>query len=417
MIHSTDIDVRYGERLPDTAGVAMNGTRIAAIRTTTGRRYEAAVYIDATYEGDLLARAGVGFRLGRESIREYGETLAGVRDSQLIANDLGGTAVPFVVPAPGRFGSADDRIQAANYRMCFTSDPDNQVPFTPPDDYNDADHEFVLAYLAELQDTLDEPARLSWLVGLSPLANDKFDVNDKGLLSTAVPGLDWGYPEAGADGRADIAAAHRRNSQGLYWFLSTDPRVPAAIREEMGQYGLCKDEFVDNDNWPWLLYLREGRRMVGAYVLTQRDITTTRTKPDIIGVASYRVDSHLVSRWLDTNGRLMTEGSMALPYLTYAIPYRAITPLEAEATNLLVPVASSASHVAQSSLRMEPQYMIMGEAAGEAAAMVIRRRAPRGSGVVPASTDVQSLDVARLQKRLAARGVYLTNPGTAAAKR
>jgi hypothetical protein len=185
--------------------------------------------------------------------------------------------------------------------------------------------------------------------------------------------------------------------------------VPVSIRTEITGFGLCRDEFTDNGNWPWLLYIREGRRMVGATVLTQADITTTRQKPDIIGIGSYRIDSHLVSRWVDATGALVAEGTMSTPYRDYAIPYRAITPDRGEVTNLLVPVAASASHVAHSSLRMEPHYMLMGEAAGEAAAMAIRR-GRGGTDGVPASTDVQVLDVTRLGSRLVAHGSKLTNP-------
>jgi hypothetical protein len=284
------------------------------------------------------------------------------------------------------------------------------VPFSPPADYDPADYEIFLAYLAEQQDKLDTPAELSWLMSVSPLANDKFDVNDKGLLSTGVPGLNWAWPELDIASRSEIDSRHRAYSQGLIWFLSQDRRVSAGIRSALAGYGLCKDEFTDNDHWPWLLYIREGRRMLGSYVLTQADIQTKKSKTDIIGVASYRVDSHLVSRWVDGQGRLMTEGSMSLPYMNWAIPYRALTPKRTEITNLLVPVDASASHVAQASLRMETQYMIMGEAAGEAAAMAIRSRAPSGSTAVPTSTDVQDIDVARLQKKLRARGCYLVNP-------
>ncbi len=413
MIHSTSVTVRYGERMTDHGGVTMDGTRLLTFLTKSGRRYAAGVFIDATYEGDLLARAGVRYRIGREAGAEYGESLAGVRPGQVAVTDPTEPRAPYVSAAPGPVGSADTRIQAANYRVCFSSDPANQVPFSPPSGYSPNDYGIFLDYLAERAASSGSTPDLSWLLTISPLAGGKFDVNDRGLLSTALPGQDWTYPLLGGRGRARVEATHRRHNQGLFYFLRNDDRVPAPIRDAMASYGLCKDEFTDNGNWPWLLYVREGRRMVGEYVLTQADITTTRGKADIIGIASYRVDAHLVSRWIDGAGRVVTEGSLSLAYQNYAIPYRALTPRREDVTNLLVPVAASASHVAQSSLRMEPQYMLMGEAAGEAASMAVRRRVAAAEPVTPLTRDqavVQDVDVAALQARLIARGARLTNP-------
>ncbi len=410
MLQSTTVDVRYGERIRDRGRAMVDGTRITAITSASGRQYQAAVFIDASYEGDLLAHAGVTYRVGREAIATYDESLAGVREAKVVVSSVGDIDVPFLRSAPKPFGSGDTRVQEANYRMCFSNDPANETAFSPPADYDPADYEIFLAYLAEQQVLRDAAPQLSWLMTIRPLADDKFDANDVGALSTGVPGLDWAWPDLDNASRGALATLHRQYSQGLIWFLSHDRRVPAGVRDTLAGYGLCKDEFTDNGNWPWLLYIREGRRMLGSYVLTQADIQTKRTKKDTIGVASYRVDSHLVSRWVDGQGRLLTEGIIALPYRDWAIPYRAMTPKRTEITNLLVPVAASASHVAQSALRMEPQYMIMGEAAGEAAAMAIRSRAPAGSTAVPGSTDVQDIDVAHLQQRLRARGCYLVNP-------
>lgn len=411
MLHSAHVPVRYRVRFDDAEDVRVTGTRITSIRATDGNRYIAPVFIDATYEGDLLAAAGVDFALGREATSAYGEALAGVRPTQIVLADTDGVTLPFTTKAPGPLGSADRRVQASNFRVCFSADPANQTPFRKPDGYDVGEYDVYVDYIAAREAALGMPAELSWLVTLAPVANQKFDVNDRGVLSTAIPGRNWSYSLANERDRRAATVAHRRISEGLLYFLANDSRVSPAIREEMAGYGLCKDEFTDNGNWPWLLYIREGRRMLGEYVLTQADITTDRSKSDLIGVASYRVDSHLVSRWVDGAGRLLVEGSMSLPYQNYAIPYRAITPRRSESTNLLVPVAASASHVAHSSLRMEPQYMIMGEAAGEAAAMAVGGRDwnPR-TGSTDVAVDVQAVRVSILQDRLRARGVYLVNP-------
>jgi FAD dependent oxidoreductase len=443
MLHSTDAVVRYGERILDASAVVRDGTHIRAIRTTSGTTYEAAVFIDASYTGDLMAQAGVKYRIGREGQSVYGESLAGVRPSQYLLTLDDTSARPFLTEAPGPVGSGDQRIQDSNYRVCFSSDPANQAPFARPDGYRSHDYDIYVTYLKNRAATSGVPAKLSWILSILILPNAKYDVNDVGPLSTAVPGLNWDYPKADHEQRLEIERKHREFTQGLFYHLRNNRRVPSSVRVEMARYGLCKDEFTDNDHWPRSLYLREGRRMLGAYVLRQSDIEKDRSKTDIIGVASYRVDSHFVSRWVTDDNRLMVEGGMSLPYMKYAIPYRSITPKRSDITNLLVPVAASASHVAQSSLRMEPQYMIMGEAAGEAAALALSRRyatppptgseadAPNGAGgssagsatiaaasmatstVLPRpTTDVQAIDVAELQRRLKAHGVYLTNPST-----
>jgi hypothetical protein len=312
-----------------------------------------------------------------------------------------------VTSAPGAVGTADDRIQDSNYRVCFSSDPANQTPFRQPQGYRSKDYDVYIKYLTVRAQSTGTAAKLSWILSIAPLANQKYDVNDVGPLSTAVPGLNWAYPNADHATRLEIERKHRVFTQGLFFHLRNNRRVPSSVRSEMARYGLCKDEFTENGNWPWLLYLREGRRMMGAYVLRQSDIETDKVKTDIIGVASYRVDSHFVSRWIDGNDRLLVEGGMSLPYQNWAIPYRSITPQRSQVTNLLVSVAASASHVAHASLRMEPHYMLMGEAAGEAAALAITGR-PKGQ--VAQAVDVQGIDVVELQRRLTAHGAYLDNP-------
>lgn len=425
MLHTTSVKVHLNESLREQGGVTKSGARISSIRSVAGHEYRAATFIDASYSGDLMAAAGVTYRVGREAISEYGEPLAGARSPQVVLPSRGGLTLPHLSPAPGPLGTADSRIQDSNYRVCFSSRPGAKVAFTAPNGYDADDYALIARYLDYLSDVRGMPAALSWVLSISPLTDQKFDVNDFGAMSTAIPGLNWDYPEASYAERVAIDKVHRQFTQGLFFFLANDATVPASVRGQMATYGLCSDEFLDNDHWPRQLYLREGRRMVGAYVLRQSDLETSRTKPDIIGIASYRIDAHFVSRWIDGD-RIMSEGSLSGLRRKYAIPYRMMVPSSDEARNLLVPVASSATHVAQSSLRMEPQYMLMGEAAGEAAAMTITRPPPSGSeggaAVAGSSTtatpkpfirrtvDVGKVDIARLQARLKAHGARLTNP-------
>jgi FAD dependent oxidoreductase/S-layer homology domain len=242
---------------------------------------------------------------------------------------------------------------------------------------------------------------LGWVLRLDRLTNDKWDVNESGNLSLGVPGANYAYPEAGWALRDQIYHFHRKHNQGLLFFLANDERVPPEIRDRLNDFGLCADEFTDNANWPRQFYLREGRRMVGRHVVAQADQDQLRSKNDIIGLASYPVDSHTASRWIDGTGRLMVEGSFfGSGTRRWAIPYRALTPNASEATNLLVTTTVSATHVGYASLRMEPQFMIMGHAAGIAAAMA------NASG-----GTVQNVSVASLQTTLKARGAVLTDPG------
>jgi hypothetical protein len=401
MLTAAGVSVRPNTRLVEgAAAVTKNGARLTALTMEDGTVVTASVFIDASYEGDLMARAGVSYVVGREATTTYGEALAGVRPGQLLVRNAASVNLGFPVSAPGPAGSADGRIQDSNYRICLTATRANQVAFPQPADYDPANYDIVARYLAA-RAAGGATARLEWVLWLNPLVNGKYDANDYGAMSTAVPGANYAYPEASYAERAAIDAWHRSYDQGLLYFLRNDSRVPEAIRTRMAAYGLCKDEFTDNGSWPYRLYLREGRRMSGPTVLTSHDIQTLRSKPEIVAIGSYVMDSHYVSRYLDGAGNLYAEGGFASPQrVNYAIPYRIMTPRREQATNLLVPVTSSASHVAQSSLRMEPQYMMMGEAAGTAAWMAAAAR-----------IGVQDVSVASLQSKLRARGAVLTDPG------
>lgn len=399
------VNLRFGQRV---ASVVKNGTRIVSATMESGEAYVAPVFIDASYEGDLMARAGVAYTVGRESRAHYGESLAGViafsEKHQFLApvdpHEPGGALLPLVSAEPlAEPGSGDKKVQAYNFRLCLTQVPENRVRFPKPEGYDPAEYELLRRYLA---------AKPGLAVGdiLNPLSvnNGKTDANNNGPFSTDVIGESWDYPEASYEERERIVEHHKRYTLGFLYFLANDPSVPKALQDEINTWGFAKDEFADNGNFPRQIYVREARRMIGAYVMIQKDLQDERTKPDSIGMGSYNSDSHHVQRVVAENvpgfpeGKwVINEGDMQVPVQPYEIAYRALTPKPAECENLLVVCAVSASHVAYSSIRMEPQYMIMGEAAGRAAVMALR-----------AETPVQSIDVPALQNALRENSAVLS---------
>ncbi len=401
MAAEAGVTVVLGQRLAESAdAVATWGGQILEIRMESGRVYAADVFIDADYSGDLMARAGVDYRVGREANDEFGESLAGVRPARVAMRVPPGMDLGFPLDPPGDVGSADDRIQSSNYRVCLSTDPGNRVPFSAPPGYDPERFAAVAAYIDRQAEAGGTPTK-SWVLHLDPLVDGKWDLNQNGAVTLGLPGANGGHPEGTYATRAAIEAEHRAYQQGLLYFLAGDPSVPAEIRNDVAGFGLCADEFIETGNWPPLLYVREGRRMVGARVLTQHDATMLVSKPDTIGLASYPIDSHVVSRWIDTGGRLLVEGSMGAPRQRHwSISYAALTPKRTQARNLLVPVAASATHVAYASVRVEPQFMIMGQAAGVAAALAAERGIP-----------VQDVPIAELQARLRSAGAVLDDPG------
>jgi hypothetical protein len=326
----------------------------------------------------------VSYTWGREGIKEYNESLAGVRDHTPLHQfrvavspfDASGEPLPEIMPRSNDpVGAADRRLQAYNFRLCMTKTPENRVAWPKPADYRAARYELLARYLPAVEKELGHPLGINDVMKADILQNGKTDTNNNGAFSTDYIGGSYGYPEGSYAERARIRQAHVDYIQGFLYFLSTDTRVPAALSAEMKEWGLCRDEFVDADHWPYQLYVREARRMVGEYVVSQKDIQTELTKPDAIGMGSYNSDSHNVQRRPTEDGTAVeNEGDMQVPVIPYEIPYRVMLPKRAEATNLLVPVCFSATHVAYSTLRMEPQYMIVGHAAGVAAKMAIDRK-------------------------------------------
>jgi hypothetical protein len=385
MLDETRVRVFLRHRLKERGGVLRDGGKIRSIATEDGAEFRAAVFADATYEGDLMAQSGVSYTLGRESTREYGESLAGVRpkdrghqfDVRVAAYDAPGRLFPEIQKEPrGEIGSGDRRIQAYNFRLVLTRDRNNQAPFPKPPDYDPVRFQLFVRLLQALTAEKGRPPRLGEVVSPVPISGGKADFNNNGAFSTDYIGKNYDYPDGSYRRRAEIRKDHVNYTQGFFYFLMHDAGVPESLRSEAKVWGLPKDEFVDEGNWPYQLYIREARRMVGDFVMTQKDIQTELTKPDVIGMGSYNSDSHNVQRFVQPDGTVQNEGNMEVPVRPYHVPYRVIVPKRSQAVNLLVPVCFSASHVTYSTMRMEPVYMIVGQAAGVAASLAVREKKP-----------------------------------------
>jgi len=403
MLAGSGVKLFEQARLLEKGGVKKQGKRLTEIHMENGDIFTAPVFIDCSYEGDLMAQSAVTWTYGRESSAQYGESLAGVRDRtplhqflvDIPARDGQGALLPEIGTAsPPSPGSADRAVQAYNFRVCF-SDAVNRVPFAKPSAYEPHRYELLARLIEARTKTEGRAPALGALLKIDRLPNGATDVNNNGAFSTDYIGGSWDYPNATYAQREQIWRAHKIYQAGLFYFLANDPSVPAAIRAEMNSWGLCAAEFSDTDHWPLQLYIREDRRMVGEYVMIQQDLQTNLSKPDCIGMGSYNSDSHNVER-IVSGGSVRNEGDMQVAVKPYQIPYRVMLPKRTEVENLLVPVAFSASHVAYSSLRMEPQYMILGQAAGVAARMAI-----------DAKTSVQTIDTVALTARLRAQGAVM----------
>jgi len=400
MLAEQKVTVVFGERLDRAPGkgVRLDGKRIVALVTESGKVYDGKVFIDATYEGDLMAAAGVSFTTGREPNAKYGETLNGVQrgrnthshrflvdvDPYLKPGDRTSGLLPgFETELPAD-GAGDRRLQAYCYRMCMSSVPTNRVPFAKPVGYDEQLYELLLRNF--------EAGDLRVPMKLDEVPNGKTDTNNNYAVSTDFIGANYAYPEAGYAEREQIRLAHLTYQQGLMWTLGNHPRVPRKVRDQMAKWGLAADEFTDTGHWPHQIYVREARRMVGDYVQTEADCRRTRETPESVGMGSYSMDSHNCTRYVTAAGFAQNEGdvqeSTGGPY---RISYRAIVPKRGECPNLLVPVCVSSSHIAYGSIRMEPVFMVLGQSAGTAAVLAIDDKC-----------DVQSIDPAKLRAKLLA---------------
>lgn len=408
MAKEAGVQIFYGARLLEKKGVECKGGKIRRIVMENGDSFTAPVFIDATYEGDLMAWAGVSYTVGRESMKEYGEPGAGVRiRTDLPVRKVGAKRITqmkeeyrnfpydYYFGEAGEAGEADNKVQAYCFRLTLTNRPENRVPFTKPDNYDPVRYKGTLDRVLKTNVT-----RLDGVYTFYHMPNGKTDINHMDLSNVS-----WGYPDGSYAERQKIWQYHKDYQMGALWFFTHDPRVPEALRREASTWGFAKDEFADNGHWPRTLYIREGRRMKGAYVMRQQDAWENATKEDAVGMGSYFMDCHNVQRTITPDGRLIVEGNMGIPVegvqgkfshqpmKPYQIPYRSLTPKEEECGNLLVTICLSASHVIYGSLRMEPVYMIAGHAAGVAAAQAVREK-----------TAVQRIDVPGLQARLKAQG-------------
>ena len=385
-------------------GVEKDGARIVGLRTSGGM-HTAKVFIDATYEGDLMARAGVVWHLGRESRDEYGESYAGRQypKAKMAINgfDANGLPLPFITSVrPGDDQAGEETVMVYSFRLCLTKNAANRVPFPEPKAYDPARFELVRRYFQKYPN-----APVPW--DLYPLPGDKFDANNGigKMFSMGLVGEANGWCASDPAGRAKLWEKHKEYTLELYKFLTTDPAVPAKIRATMAELGLCRDEFPETGHWSPQLYVREGRRMDGRMILTQHDVLKDAQKEDPIAISSFPIDSHDCRRLALPDG-VINEGTIFPVRMpgrrhgyAYHIPYRAITPAASECSNLLVPVALSATHVAYSSVRVEPTWMAIGQGAGVAAALAAK-----------AGVTVQALDYPTLRTRLLAQKVVLELP-------
>ena len=395
------------EWLDRAKGVTLENGRIAEIRMLSGKSFAGKVFIDATYEGDLMAAAGVTYRVGREANAEYGERHNGSQigvlhhrhhfgvlqtgiDPYITPGDPKSGLVARVTPVkPAAFGEADQRLQAYCFRMCLTNVPENRVPFTAPEGYDPKQYEVLArAYAAGWKETFDK---------FDLIPNGKTDTNNHGGFSFDNIGYNYDYPEASYARRKEIIQEHETYQKGLLYFICTDPRVPPDVRAKMNTWGLPKDEFKDNGNWSHQIYVREARRLVGTFVMTENELTKVKPTPDSVGMGSYMIDSHNTQRYVTPEGYVQNEGDIGVsPRGPYEIAYGALVPKKTQATNLLVPVACGATHIAYGSIRMEPVFMILGQSAATAAALAI-----------DGSLAVQDVTYAQLKARLLADGQVL----------
>jgi FAD dependent oxidoreductase len=399
-VAENNILVVRDEWLDRTQGVEKDAGRIRSITTLSGKVFKGKIFIDATYEGDLMAAAGVRYHVGREANSVYGEKWNGVQQGVVHHkhNFQGLKVSPYKVkgdPSSGLLaristaalepnGTGDDKIQAYCFRMCLTNDADNRVPFPKPENYDPMQYELLLR-IFEVMDPLYVFEKFD------PVPNKKTDTNNHGPFSFDNLGMNWDYPDASYERRREIIEEHKTYQLGMLYFLCHDPRVPTRLQEEMQKWGLASDEFVDNGHWAYQLYIREARRMVGEYVITEHDLLGDRksTTKRSIGMGSYGIDSHNIQRYVDSDGYVQNEGDVGIHVGDYTIPYDVIVPKEREVNNLLVPVAASCSHVAYGSIRMEPVFMILAQGAGAAACIAIDDQ-----------VSVQSVSYEKLKARL-----------------
>lgn len=406
LIKENNITVHRDEWLNREYGVNLKNKKIHSITTISGKTYIGKVFIDATYEGDLMASAGVSYTVGRENCDQYNEKWNGVQagvyhhghyfksniSPYIVSDDLNSGLLPFISDEPISDNcTGDNKIQAYCFRLCLSNHPDNIVPFTKPEGYDSINYE-VLARTFEAG--WDE-----WFHKFDMIPNKKTDTNNHGPYSSDFIGMNYDYPEASYERRKEIIKEHENYQKGMLYFVSTNERVPKHVRDKMKEWGLAKDEFINNNNWPHQLYIREARRMIGKYITTENDVLGNTNVPQPVGMGSYTMDSHNVQRFITSEGFIQNEGDVGVsPKKPYQISYGSLIPKEEECTNLLVPICLSSSHIAFGSIRMEPVFMLLGQSAAAAAVIAIDDKA-----------NVQNVDYNKLEKTLIDRGQVIKN--------
>ncbi|MCB1061392.1 MAG: FAD-dependent oxidoreductase [Verrucomicrobiae bacterium] len=406
-----EIPVHRDEYLDRNKGVKKEAGRIVSITMLSGRTFAGKMFMDATYEGDLMATAGVDYHVGREGRDVYGEEWNGVQTGVLHHRHHFGAVdqpiSPYKIPGdpssgvlprisaehPGEKHAGDNKVQAYCFRMCLTDHPENRIPFPKPEGYDPAQYELLVRiFEAGWRETFGK---------FDPLPNHKTDTNNHGPMSTDNIGYNYDYPDASYERRKEIIKEHETYQMGWLYFIANDPRVPEDAQKEMQRWGLPKDEFTDNGNWSHQLYIREARRMIGHFVMTESELQKKRPTPDSVGMGSYTIDSHNVQRYITPEGYVQNEGDIGVTtYGPYEIAYGSLIPKKEQCQNLFVPVCVSSSHIAFGSIRMEPVFMILGQSAATAAAIAIDR-----------DLAVQEVPYEKLRERMLADGQVLEYEG------
>lgn len=406
LVWENNIIVYRDEWLDRESGVKTENEKITSITTLSGKIFRGKVFMDATYEGDLMAAAGVSYAVGREGCEQYNEEWNGVQEGVYHHSHYFKTNIsPYIIPDDPDSGllsyisdepiapncSGDNKVQAYCFRLCMSNHPENRVPFAKPEGYNPADYELLARVF--------ESGWNEWFSKYDMIPNRKTDTNNHGPFSSDFIGMNYDYPEASYERRKEIIKEHENYQKGMLYFVSNDERVPEDVRNRMAEWGLAKDEFTGNGNWPHQLYIREARRMVGKYVTTENDVLGKTNVPQPVGMGSYTMDSHNVQRFVTAEGYVQNEGDVGIrPPTPYQIAYDSIVPVEEECTNLFVPVCLSSSHIAFGSIRMEPVFMLLGQSAAAAAVIAIDDK-----------INVQDVDYGKLEKILLSKGQILRN--------
>ncbi len=396
-VQENNLKIYRDEWLDREKGVEKKNGRIVSIKTLSGKVYKGKMFIDATYEGDLMASAKVKYHVGREANSVYNETWNGIQagvfqhkhyfmkniSPYVVEGDPKSGLLPYVSDEKiGKNGDGDDEIQAYCFRMCLSSNPDNRIPFPKPEGYDRSKYELLArVYKAGWPETFEK---------YDPIPNKKTDTNNHGPFSTDFIGQNYDYPEASYERRKEIIKAHELYQKGLMYYLSNDEAVPASVRAEMNKWGLPKDEFKDNGGWPHQLYIREARRMIGMEVMTENETLSKKAVNQSVGMGSYSLDSHNAQRYVKDDGFVQNEGDIGVhAKVPYSISYGSLVPKKEDCENLLVPVCMSSSHIAFGSIRMEPVFMILGQSAASAAILAIDHK-----------TSVQEVDYSKLRAQL-----------------